>query len=405
MGRKKVRKFSSVEKTKIVLDLLKEELTLVELSSKYGVTSKTLQNWKHQFMEHAYLAFDPSKVVSAYKDEIAHLKDENDSLAKTLGKTTVERDWAVGKLKSLDLLSKKGLVESKLTHLPKARQCKLLSINRSFLYYKSSIEDSFNKELINKIADIYIDHPEYGYRYIYNQLLEDGLSIGKNRVLHYMRRMGLCAVYPRKKVFTSFKSSKYKAHGYLLDKYWFSSGQTRRLYVPKSNQVWSGDITYIKTNNGFIYFAAIIDWHSKAILSYKVSNSMDTTLVTDILEEALSKYPAPEYFNSDHGSQYTSHGHIQLLKKYGIKISMNGQGRSIDNVVIERFFRTIKYNCLFINDFKNIKEIKQGINDYMHKYNYNRFHSSIKYQKPMNVYLTHVKNQYAKAEITRKQNL
>ncbi|CCM10586.1 Putative transposase [Cardinium endosymbiont cEper1 of Encarsia pergandiella] len=147
MGRKKVRKFSSVEKTKIVLDLLKEELTLVELSSKYGVTSKTLQNWKHQFMEHAYLAFDPSKVVSAYKDEIAHLKDENDSLAKTLGKTTVERDWAVGKLKSLDLLSKKGLVESKLTHLPKARQCKLLSINRSFLYYKSSIEDSFNKEL------------------------------------------------------------------------------------------------------------------------------------------------------------------------------------------------------------------------------------------------------------------
>ncbi|MGI2299192.1 IS3 family transposase [Candidatus Cardinium hertigii] len=405
MGRKKVRKFSSVEKTKIVLDLLKEELTLVELSSKYGVTTKTLQNWKHQFMENASLAFDPSKVVSVYKDEIAHLKDENDALAKTLGKTTVERDWAVGKLKSLDLLSKKGLVESKLAHLPKARQCKLLSINRSFLYYKSSIEDTFNREIINKIGDIYSNHPEYGYRYIYNQLLEDGLSIGKNRVLDYMRRMGLSAVYPRKKVCTSFKTCKDKVHGYLLAKYWVSSGQTKRLYVPKSNQVWSGDITYIKTNNGFIYFAAIIDWHSKAILSYKVSNSMDTTLVTEVLGEALSKYPAPEYFNSDHGSQYTSHNHIELLKKYGIKISMNGKGRSIDNVVIERFFRTIKYNCLFINDFKNIKEIKQGIKDYMHKYNYNRFHSSIKYQKPMNVYLTDLKKQYHKHGITRKQSL
>lgn len=114
---------------------------------------------------------------------------------------------------------------------------------------------------------------------------------------------------------------------------------------------------------------------------------MDTTLVTDVLKDALDKYPAPQIFNSDQGSQYTGHDHIEILKNNNIQISMNGKGRSIDNIIIERFFRTLKYNCIFINDFKNIKDLKSGIESYMNKYNYQRFHSRIDYQKPMNVYL------------------
>ncbi|CDG49653.1 Putative IS3 family transposase, ssgr IS150 [Cardinium endosymbiont cBtQ1 of Bemisia tabaci] len=150
----------------------------------------------------------------------------------------------------------------------------------------------------------------------------------------------------------------------------------------------------------------------------KFSSVEKTKIVLDLLKEELtlielsSKYGVTtktlqnwKHQFSDQRSQYTIHNHIQLLKNYGVKISMNGKGRSIDNVLIERFFRTIKYNCLFINDFKNIKEIKQGIKDYMHKYNYNRFHSSIKYQKPMNVYPTDLKNQYPKGGIIRKQSL
>src|SRR5690606_60009 len=139
--------------------------------------------------------------------------------------------------------------------------------------------------------------------------------------------------------------------------------------------------------SGFMYLAAIIDWHSKAILSYKLSNTMDVSLVTDILKDALSKYPAPKIFNSDQGSQYTSLEHTQILQEHNIAISMNGKGRSIDNIVIERFFRTIKYNCIFINDFNNTKNLKEAINDYMNNYNYKRFHSAINYQKPMNLYL------------------
>ncbi len=144
---------------------------------------------------------------------------------------------------------------------------------------------------------------------------------------------------------------------------------------------------YIRTNSGFMYLAAIIDWHSKVALSYKLSNTMDVSLVTDVLKDTFEKYPAPLIFNSDQGSQYTAEEHIKILKNNNIQISMNGKGRSIDNIVIERFFRTLKYNCIFINDFNNIKELKEGINNYMNKYNNHRFHSSICYKKPMNVYL------------------
>lgn len=387
MVRNKIRNFSLEEKTKIILDLLKEDLTLVQLSSKYGVSSKTIQNWKRQFLENASVAFDPSKVVRVYKDEIQTLKHQNDELAKALGKATVERDWAVGKLKSLDLLSKKSLVKSKLPNLPKARQCTLLSINRSLIYYKSRVINNCNSDILNKIDAVYREHPEYGYRYIYNQLQEEGFAVGRDRVLKYMGILGISAVYPRKKPLTSCKEDQHKVYSYLLDKYWVTSGKTKRVQVPKSNQVWSGDITYIRTSAGFMYLSAIIDWHSKAILSYKLSNTMDATLVTDTLQEALSKYPAPEFFNSDQGSQYTSHKHTELLKNYNIKISMNGRGRSIDNIVMERFFRTLKYNCIFINEFKTIKALQEGIKSYITKYNYQRFHSSINYQKPMNVYL------------------
>ncbi|WP_342265437.1 IS3 family transposase [Cardinium endosymbiont of Philonthus spinipes] len=287
MGRKKISHFSSEEKTKTVLALLKENSTLSELSSKYGVTSKTIQNWKHQFLENASVVFDPSKFVGVYKHEIETLKHQNHELAKALGKTTVERDWAVGKLKSLDLLSKKSLVGSKLVNLPKARQCALLSINRSLIYYKSRKTNNCNTDILNKIDSVYREHPEYGYRYIYNQLQEEGFDIGRDRVLKYMGMLGISAIYPRKKPSISCKDNQHKVYSYLLDKYWSNSGKTKHVHVPTSNQVWSGDITYIRTASGFMYLSAIIDWHSKAILSYKVSNTMDTTLVTDTLQAAL----------------------------------------------------------------------------------------------------------------------
>ena len=390
MTKKQIKIFSAEEKTKIVLELLREESTRAQLSSKYELSSKTIHNWKRQFLANAALAFEPAKVVSEYKEEIHRLKEQNDELAKALGKATVERDWAVGKLKGLDMLNKKSLVGSKPKIIAQARQCELLGFNRSSIYYKPRIMSSYNLSILNKIDEIYTDNPEYGYRYIHRQLLEEGFCVGRDRVLKYMGMMGIEAIAPRKKKAISIKDDSHKIHKYLLDKYWTSSGKTKTVFVPNSNEVWSGDITYIRMQGGFMYMAAIIDWHSRAILSYKLSNSMDTLLVTDVLQDALSKYPAPCIFNSDQGSQYTSRDHTEILRKNNIQISMNGKGRSIDNIVIERFFKTLKYNCIFINDFIGIKDLRESIGNYITKYNFHRFHSSIGYQKPMNVYLNYL---------------
>lgn len=391
MARKKGQTYSVEQKTKIVLELLKEEQTVSQLATKYKVTAKSIQNWKKQFLENASKAFEDDGSSKEQQKELEKLRQENDELAKTLGRTTVERDWAVGKLKSLDLSNKKSLVDSKLK-LSKTRQCQLLKVSRTSLYYKPRPMSIRDKKILDAIDEIYTDNSEYGYRMIHRQLLEDGHSIGKDRVLKYMGILGIQAIYPTKKRVTSLKNSEHKIYPYLLKEYWTTVGKTKQVQVDTPNEVWSGDITYIRTNGGFMYLAAVIDWHTRAILSYKLSNTMDAALATEVLEDALSKYPAPKIFNSDQGSQYTSYEHTQMLKDHNIQISMNGKGRSIDNIAIERFFRTLKHGNIYISDYKTIKELKEGVKAYIHKYNFKRFHSSINYQKPMNLYLESIKN-------------
>jgi len=388
MARKKGQTYTPEQKAKVVLELLKEEQTLGELATQYKVTPKTIQNWKKEFLANAARAFEGSASVKENKEQMRKLKDENDALAKALGRTTVERDWAVGKLKSLGLSERQDLVDPKLTTLSMTRQTTLLGINRTTLYYKPVPFSSSNLRLLNQIDEIYVDNPDYGYRMIHQQLKEEGYSIGNNRVLKYMRILGIQALYPHKKKITSIKNSEHPIYPYLLKPYWHKTGQkTKAVKVDTPNEVWGGDITYIRMNGGFMYLAAVIDWNTRAILAYKLSNSMDATLATDVLQMALARYPAPKIFNSDQGSQYTSKDHTSILKEHGIKISMNGKGRSIDNIIIERFFRTLKQNNIYISDYQTIKELKEGIKAFIHKYNFKRFHSSLNYQKPMNVYL------------------
>jgi putative transposase len=383
MARGRGKSFSADFKAKVVLELLEGEQTINQVASKYDITVKSIQSWKKQFLENASLAFDLNGATKAYKDEIAELKQENDALAKKLGKTTIEKEWLEGKLVSLDLSNKKALIDSRHKDLTISEQCKLLGISRSSYYYEKSAPYSKNDiKIMHRIDEIYTDASFYGYRRIHKQLKEDGFSIGINRVLKYMNILGICAIFPRKKQLTSIKDNKHKIYPYLL----------RDIDINKANQVWSGDITYIRTAKGFVYLAAIIDWHTRSVLSWKISNTMDSQLAVDVLQDAIYKYGLPEIFNSDQGSQYTSYQHIDMLKKYNIKISMNGKGRSIDNIAIERFFRTLKYENIYITDYQSIKELKQGIKQYIHFYNFNRFHSALDYKKPMNVYLSEIQN-------------
>ena len=393
MSRKKGQTFSSDQKARIVLELLKEEQTIGQLATQYQVTSKTISNWKKQFLENANRAFEDDKINDKYKKQIEIKNKEIDALAKTLGKTTVKMEWAVGKLKSLDLINKKELVESKHKKVSIVDQCELLNMSRSSYYYKAKQIDKDDIEIMNKIDEIHTDSSEYGYRQIYHQLKDIGVEVGRDRVLKYMGIMGIQAIYPHKKKQTSIKDNEHKTYAYLLKEYWSKTGErTKSVEVKETNEVWSGDITYIRTANGFVYLAAVIDWHSRAILSYKISNTMDAALACDVLKDALYKYPNPKIFNSDQGSQYTSKEHTDILKEQNIQISMNGRGRSIDNIMIERFFRTLKYSNIYISDYQSIKELKEGVKEYMNKYNFKRFHSSIGYKQPMNYYLETIKS-------------
>ncbi len=381
---KKRKSYSAEFKTKVVLELLKEEESAASIASRYGVTVQTLNQWKKRFLDNASLAFDVGEATKEYRQKIEKLERENDSLAKTLGKTTIERDWAVGKLKSLDSSSKRRLVDSKLTNLSMTRQCRLLGLSRSSFYYRSRGVNAFDLNLMRRIDEIYTERSTLGYRMIHRQLQADGYRVGHNKVHRLMRTMGIAAIYPKRKRCTTLADREHKVYPYALEAFRNEEGQ---IVVEQPNRVWSGDITYIPVKNGFMYLAAIIDWHSRAILSWRLSNTMDTNLVTGVLQEAIDRYGPPEIFNSDQGSQYTSKEHTHMLKDHGITISMNGKGRSIDNIAIERFFRTLKYEEVYLREYETVKELKSGIRDFITFYNTKRFHSSLGYRKPLNVYL------------------
>ena len=379
----KRKSYSADFKAKLVLEVLEGEKTVNEIASNHEVQPLSLKNWKKQFLENMSLAFDKSAVVKEYKDEIEALQHEKDSIAKKLGETIVEKDFLVEKLKSLaSSKERRVLVDSKL-NISLNKQCQLLQVSKSSLYYNPTKPFSRGSDLkvLDAINNIYSDFPSYGSRRIHAQLLRDGFNVGKKFVTKAMKYMGIEALYPKPKTTTANKEH-YK-YPYLLKDFRDYAG---RVMIENINQVWSTDITYIKLEKGFVYLAAIIDWHSKKILSWRLSNTMDISLVTSVLNEALALYPKPEIFNTDQGSQYTSKAHVNILKKHNIKISMDGKGRATDNICIERFWRSIKYEEIYLNEYKNIKSLNRAIEKYMYSYNKKRLHSAIGYKTPNEIY-------------------
>ena len=375
--------YSAEFKSKLVLEVLEGERTLNEIASAYEIIPKNLINWKKQFLENMSLAFDKSTVVKEYKVELEILQKSNDDLAKKVGILTIEKDFLEGKLVSLaSTKERKSLVDVKL-NLSLNRQCKLLHVNKSSLFYKPTKPFSADTQikLLDAINNIYSEFPYYGYRRIHKQLLRDGYNVGKKLVKKAMNYMGIEAIYTKPK--TTIANKEHQKYPYLLKDFRDYAG---RVYIEMTNQVWSTDITYIRLEKGFVYLAAIIDWHSKKILSWKLSNTMDITLTTGVLKEALGFFPKPEIFNTDQGSQYTANAHINILKKHEIKISMDGKGRATDNICIERFWRTIKYEEIYLNEYKNIKQLRKSIDTYIKLYNSKRLHSTLGYKTPNEVY-------------------
>jgi len=254
------------------------------------------------------------------------------------------------------------------------RQCNLLGINRSSYYYKAKPIKPEELELMRKIDELYTEQPSRGSRSIARQLRRKGVKANRKRVQRLMRIMGIEAVYPKPN--TSRPHPAHKVYPYLL----------RTLTIDKPNQVWAADITYIPMERGFMYLAVVMDWYSRKILSWRLSNTMESDFCVDALKEALYRYGRPDIFNTDQGVQFTSKDFTNVLKSNEVAISMDGRGRCQDNIFVERFWWTIKYQYLYLHAFDNGSSLRRGLAAWMINYNSDRGHSALDDKTPDEVY-------------------
>lgn len=250
--------------------------------------------------------------------------------------------------------------------LPVVRQCELLSLSRSTLYYQGKPEVSEDDiKVMRRMDEMHLQRPFYGSRRLTDWLRDEGHEINRKRVQRLMRIIGISAIYPKKS--TSQPGQGHKIYPYLL----------KGLAINRPGQVYCSDITYIPMAKGFVYLVVIMDWYSRKLLSWRVSNIMDSEFCVDALEEAISRYGAPDIFNTDQGAQFTSEAFTGVLKSAKVKISMDGKGRWMDNVFVERLWRSVKYEEVYLKAYGSIAEAKSDIGDYLKFYNTERKHQTL----------------------------
>jgi putative transposase len=258
--------------------------------------------------------------------------------------------------------------------LPIQKQAEVLEISRSTVYYQPRPVSETDLWLMRRIDELHLNYPFAGSRMLRGLLRQQGLEVGRRHVKTLMRRMGVEAIYRRPN--TSKPAPGHRTYPYLL----------RGLAITRPNQVWAMDITYIPMARGFVYLAAVVDWFSRRVLAWKLSITMEISFCIEALEEALTTNEKPEIFNTDQGSQFTSEAFTGRLKKEGISISMDGRGRWRDNVFVERIWRSIKYEEVYLHAYESVSEARQSIGRYIDFYNAIRPHSSLKAQTPDQVY-------------------
>jgi putative transposase len=254
--------------------------------------------------------------------------------------------------------------------LPVSRQCKILSLARSTAYYRRQEPSQAELALMRRIDELHLDYPFAGSRMLRDMLRAEGRQIGRKRVATLMKKMGIEALY--RKPNTSRRRASHPVYPYLL----------RHLAITRPNQVWAADITYIPMRRGFVYLFAVIDWASRRVLSWRLSNTLTTDFCIEAVQEALARYGVPEIFNTDQGSQFTSLEFTQLLRDHGIAISMDGKGCWRDNVFVERLWKSIKYEEVYLRAYESVSAANTGIGNYLAFYNRRRPHSALDGRTP-----------------------
>lgn len=284
----------------------------------------------------------------------------------------------------MDLEAKKKMIEEN-SKLSIARQCELIGLNRSVYYYKPRKSlDKGDYEVMNRIDEIFTEHPYYGTRRMSHVLKSSGFDVGRKRVRSYYQIMGIEAVYP--KINLSARNQAHKVYPYLLGE----------IEVVAPRRVYCADITYIRLKHGFIYLVAVMDWYSRYILSWRVSISLESSFCVEALNEAILLYGKPDIFNTDQGVQFTCNDFVRILEDNEIRVSMDGKGRALDNVFIERFWRSLKQEKIYRLDLESVKEAKEAIRQYISFYNEQRPHQSLEYQTPKAVHFTTTSEEVAK---------
>jgi putative transposase len=270
------------------------------------------------------------------------------------------------------------MIDAQHPELSIRRQCGLLVVNRSNIYYEPAPTRD-DTELANEIHELWLEMPFYGYRRIAAELKRRGHAINHKRVSTLMHDMNIAALYPKPK--TTIALPEHKIYPYLL----------RDMPIVRPNQVWSTDITYIRMISGFVYLVALIDIYSRFVLSWRLSNTLDKNFCLDMLEYGLAK-GKPDILNTDQGCQFTSTAWTSMVEQNGVQVSMDGRGRWADNIYIERFWRTLKHEHVFLYSFDSVVNIKQSLGDFIETYNTKRLHQSLGYKTPAEVYFEMGKN-------------
>jgi putative transposase len=262
------------------------------------------------------------------------------------------------------------MIEPGDTTLSIRRQCELMRVSRSGLYYEPVARSADELDLMRRLDELHLKWPHLGSRKLSRELRKQGLNVNRKHVQRLMRLMEMVAQVPTPN--TSRPAPLHPVYPYLL----------RNLEICRVNQVWATDITYIPLERGFAYLVAIMDWHSRRVLSWRLSNTLDTSFCVEALHEALSRFSKPEIFNTDQGSQFTAEAFTSVLRAAEVRISMDGKGRCLDNVFVERLWRSLKYEEVYLHAYRDLVEARAGIGRYFDYYNYERDHQALGYQTP-----------------------
>jgi putative transposase len=349
------KKHSPAFKAKVALAAIQGDETIAQLAIRFEVHPSQIHSWKKALVEGAPGLF------AADQKAPAHRSAEGG------------KGFFGAKVRSMSRDQRKGMIDRAHPQVSLSRQCALLDINRASVYYRPVPTRAEDLELMNLMDRQYLKTPFYGSRRMKAWLLQQGHLVSRHRVRRLMRLMGLEAIYRRPR--TSQPAAGHRVYPYLL----------KGVEINRVNQVWATDITFIPMARGFLYLVAIMDWHSRYVLAWRLSNTMEVDFCVAALEEALGK-GRPEIFNTDQGSQFTSDAFTELLLEQGIQVSMDGKGRYQDNILVERLWRSVKYEEVYLKAYQTVAEARVGIGAYLQFYNQQRPHQALGYCTPAEVY-------------------